>query len=528
MEVPEPTLCPDCRMQRRMAVRNERNLYKRICDLTGKSIISCYSPEKPFTVYHHKEWMSDKWDPLSYGRDFDFSRSFFEQYAELQKDMPRISLHVNDTMENCDYCNYGGTSKDCYLTFCPVQSEKCLYSWTPGMCLEDIDGYANISCQHVYECSTVEYSYELFYSSFCQNCSNSYFLLDCKDCQYCFGCTNLQHKKYYFFNEPLSKENFEKKVAEITSSSSHLQKFAQEFSQFFLRFPRKCVRNTQVENCEGDLLRHSKNCKECFDTFDFQDCRYCFLGGLKSHHIYDSFVIGIGAAECYEHVGSLGCNHSAFAIFARGLSDSYYTDSCTNSQNIFGCIGLRYKKNCILNKQYTKEEYEKILPEIIDHMKTTGEWGEFFPVEISLFAYNETMAQEFFPMTKEEALKKGWKWRDEEQTELLGTTKKIFASKLPDKIEDVSDDILNWSIECEESGKLFRIQKTELEFYRKMKIPLPHFHPDVRYIKRLQRKNPPKLWNRNCAKCQKEIQTSYSPERPEIVYCEACYLKEIY
>jgi hypothetical protein len=35
-------------------------------------------------------------------------------------------------------------------------------------------------------------------------------------------------------------------------------------------------------------------------------------------------------------------------------------------------------------------------------MRSTGEWGEFFPHELSPFGYDETVAQEYFPMTEEE------------------------------------------------------------------------------------------------------------------------------
>jgi hypothetical protein len=78
--IPPPTLCPDCRQQRRLSFRNERKLYKRKCDATGKDIISIYSPDKPYTVYHQDYWWSDAWEPMDYGRDFDFSRSAIEQF----------------------------------------------------------------------------------------------------------------------------------------------------------------------------------------------------------------------------------------------------------------------------------------------------------------------------------------------------------------------------------------------------------------------------------------------------------------
>ena len=64
--IPSPTLCPDCRQQRRLSFRNERSLYKRKCDATGKNIISIFSPDKPYKVYEQSEWWSDRWSALDY------------------------------------------------------------------------------------------------------------------------------------------------------------------------------------------------------------------------------------------------------------------------------------------------------------------------------------------------------------------------------------------------------------------------------------------------------------------------------
>jgi len=78
------------------------------------------------------------------------------------------------------------------------------------------------------------------------------------------------------------------------------------------------------------------------------------------------------------------------------------------------------------------------------------------------------------------------------------------------------------------TNKPFKVVKQELEFYRKMGIPVPHIHPNERYKRRVEKKSPTNLWDRNCEKCSKGIRTTYAPERPEKVYCESCYLKEVY
>ena len=84
MDVPLPTFCPLCRAQRRMAFRNERTFYKRPCSMCNKDMISLYADNSPFPVYCHECWWSDKLDATSFGRDFDFSRPFFEQFKEFE------------------------------------------------------------------------------------------------------------------------------------------------------------------------------------------------------------------------------------------------------------------------------------------------------------------------------------------------------------------------------------------------------------------------------------------------------------
>ena len=136
------------------------------------------------------------------------------------------------------------------------------------------------------------------------------------------------------------------------------------------------------------------------------------------------------------------------------------------------------------------------------------------------------MARIYFPLTKEKATKAGFNWADYEKQEQ--DVKTIKAADLPEKTADVKEDILNCAIECEITGKPFRVIAPELDFYRENNIPLPRRHPDRRYLDRLAMRTPRKLYDRACAKCGAAIKTGYSQERPEIVYCEACYLKEVY
>ena len=176
-----------------------------------------------------------------------------------------------------------------------------------------------------------------------------------------------------------------------------------------------------------------------------------------------------------------------------------------------------------MNKQYTKEEYETLVPKIIKHMQKTGEWGQFFPPSISPFHYNETSAQDFLPLKKEEVLSMGWKWREDDPHEY-----KSQSFITPDNISDFTDEMTKEILACNKCGKNYRIIPHELNFYRNLGLPVPRKCHDCRHKERLALRNPSHIYDRRCANCSAEIRTTYSPDQPEKVYCEACYLKTVY
>ncbi|MFA7681479.1 MAG: hypothetical protein WCX61_00445 [Candidatus Peribacteraceae bacterium] len=519
-----PTYCPQCRQQRRYAIRNERNLYKRKCDFCKKDILSMYSADKPFPVYCPECWWSDKWHATHSARDFDFSKSFFEQFVELQKEVPRISLYLVNS-ENCNYCNFVGDCKRCYLSFGSVYSEDCLYG-SAYYSKDCVDNLVTRECELCYECTD---SRKLYQCLFCQDCYNSSDLLYCYDmqgCSECIACASLRNKKYHIGNKPLSQEQYEAIRKEIDLCNLvHRQKWQKELNLVKQAVIHHYMPSSNVQNVSGTHIYNSKNTFQSFFVDRCEDCAYCMqVVDLKDCH--DNNYTEENEC-CNEYLGMYGAKNTHFSTFSRHTYEVYFSEYCINSKNCFGCAGIRDRNYCIFNKEYSKEEYEKLIPKIIEHMKSTGEFGEFFPVSLSPFAYNESVAQEYFPLSKEEVFKRGWKWRDQKD-EMPKVEKIIPAEKLPDSIDDIPDDILNWAIECEATRRPFRIIKQELDFYRQMKLPIPHYHPDERHKRRMMLRNPRKLWDRTCAKCKKEIQTTYSPERPEMVYCEECYLKEVY
>ena len=194
IDVPHPTLCPECRYIRRLLDRNEYNLYRRTCDATGDSIISIYRPDMPFPVYKQDYWKSDAWDPKSYGRDFDFSRPFFEQYEELRRAVPHLAM-VNSGSMNSEYTNQAQYNKDCYMLVTSDHCEKCAYgSWCQGNSFFLSDCYMAGSSEFCYECVDIAKCSKCGWLNDCSDSVNVYFSSDCRGCQNCFGCVGLRRK----------------------------------------------------------------------------------------------------------------------------------------------------------------------------------------------------------------------------------------------------------------------------------------------------------------------------------------------
>ncbi|MDP2789261.1 MAG: hypothetical protein Q8O46_04445 [bacterium] len=451
IKIPTPKWCRECRQMRRMNFCNERNLYKRKSDKTGKDIISVYSPDSPYKV-------------------FESSR-------------------------------------------------------------------AN----------------KLFFSHHSQDCVESSYLIDCRNCTNCFGCVSLVNKQYHIFNQPYSKEEYTQFIKENQGSYKRHLENMNRLKGLDLILPHRYARIYKSVNSDGDDLSEARNTHDSFSSRQAEDSKFLFFCRNGSKDCYDNSFQGFNSEMCYETAHTFGGNNAQFGTRIFSNQDTLYNEECHDCRNIFGCVGLRKKSYCIFNKQYTKEQYEGLTPKIMEHMNTMPyvdkrglvyKYGEFFPSELSPFAYNETIAQEYFPLTKEGALGQGYKWED-------GETRNhkidIETKDILDHIKDITEDIVSKVIACEHTGKCkeqcteaFKIIPEEFKFYKRMGLPLPRLCPNCRHYRRIGLRNPLKLWGRQCMcdktshanhldiGCPSEFKTSYAPERPEIVCCEKCYQQEIY
>lgn len=509
-----------------------------------------YPTETPFPVYCTECWWSDKWDAGSFARDYDFSKSFFEQLKELLNAVPRIHLMQRKSV-NTPYANHLGECKNVYLSYSIVEGEDIYYSKMIDKSIKIFDSFNSTDSQNCYEIVDSEKDYNCAFLVRSHNCLDSRFLFDCVNCRNCFMSSNLRNKEYMIRNVQYSKDEYQKQIAAFdTKSFTHLENLKAEFGELIRKSIHKYANILKSVNSTGDNLINAKNCRACFDFHNIENCAHLFRGfGLKDSADIDLTVM---SELIYEYVTSGRSNYLVrFAVGSfQAARDTYYTDSCASVGHAFGCVGIRSKERCVLNKQYDQKSYEELVEKIKRHMDEMPftdavgrvyKFGEFFPAELSPFAYNETMAQEFFPLTKEETRQKGFVWKELEER---GYHPDLSSVELQDNLTDVKKDIIGKVIGCAHGGKCmeqcvtaFRILPEELQFYQQMNLPLPRLCPNCRHYQRLKQRNPLKLWHRACmcdkahphhtGKCPNEFETSYAPDRSEIVYCEQCYQAEV-
>jgi hypothetical protein len=276
IEVPPPTLCPECRRRRRMTWRNDFTFYNRTCDATGENIISLYAPEKDRKVYSVKYWWSDAWDPKSYGRDFDFSRPFFEQFNELQRDVPLLALMNDDGIgsSNCAYTQNEAYAKNSYMVSMAWKNEDCMYSYgvSGPQAVEVVDSMDIFASTRIYESIFLNQCYDCSFSSYSSSLVSCQFCYDCRNCQNCFMSVGLRGKQYCFKNKQYSKEEYEKLVAAYALHTlSGQERAKKEWETFKASMPQRATYLVACENCSGDALLNSKNAHHVFTARAFTD-----------------------------------------------------------------------------------------------------------------------------------------------------------------------------------------------------------------------------------------------------------------
>lgn len=528
MKVPVPFVCPDCRFKMRAMWRNETTLYSgQKCDMCSKNIVTIYNPKLKYLKYCYDCYYSEKWAPRDTAIDYDKSRTFIDQLKELIQKTPKncLGISTGDGQNiNSEYVNMAGGCKNCYLVFNTSPAEELLYSRGIKNGIFSSDIYFGVKFENCYDCVSIQESANVMFGQNIINCVDSHFILNGSGLINCFGCVNLRNKSNCWFNEQLTSEEYKTRLNEVLGSYSKIVEANKRFKEFCLQFPHRENNNLKTFESTGDYLTECKNVTNSFEVAKSEDCHYIF----SSKMIKDSLgTIGFGTnSERLLEVVATGHSSNIIGTYwAENSSNIFYSFDIRNCHNCIGCDSLKNGNYCILNKEYSKEEYEELKEHIVKELTEQGIHGLIMPVEIAPFAYNETIAQDNFPLTKEEAIYQGFRWEDDIQ--MTKGRETIQPEEIPDHIKDVNDSITSEILKCINCERNYKIIEQELLFYRKMNLPIPRQCFYCRHQDRIKRRGPYKFWDRKCDHCGKDIKTNYSPDRLEIVYCEKCYQQEV-
>lgn len=528
--IPNPTLCPEERQARRLMQRNERNYYKSTCALTGKAIVTNINPKLWEPVYDSKARRWDGRDARDCLQDRDPTQSFLTQFHTLKKRVPKIAL-MNDngiSSENCLYTYDILYCKDCYMTMEAINDKLAHYCLCVHRSENMVDCTIVYDSHYCIECTDSYKLYSCVYAHNCNECNNMLFARDCKWCSDCLCCVGLRNRQYCIFNRQYSKEEYiSQKEAIIQKHIQDKDKFLHDWNDFLSQQQKLFANLINSESSIGNNIFDSSDIAFGFEISNCKKSRYMY-NVLDSNNAMD-IDISTNVDHCYDCMTPDLCRKTCFSLFCSSCNDVRYSEMCHRCTDCFGCVWLKDKQYCILNKQYTKEEYELMVAKIISQMIVQGERWEYFPAWTSTHPYNKSDAMQRYPLTKEQALSR-WYARDDEivAVNIPEHATTISWSDLDTNPLTVSDTIIDSVIVCPETKRPFRIIKQELELYRKMKFPLPRLHHDLRHQQRMARRLGRKLYLRSCPSTWTKLITPYSPAYQGRVVSKEAYEKEIY
>jgi hypothetical protein len=522
LRVPPPTTDWIVGMRQKRSFMGGFDLYRRELP-NGKSIVTMYDPESFSKFIPTEEWYSDTFDPMVYGFDARPEEPFFAQWERLARAVPRPALWYDAKSEKSDWSIYYLNVKNGYNCFGTWESEDVTYTDQTGFTKHSSDLSLCYGCEWCYDCVLCKHCASTSFSERCVAGANLLFCLGCQNCNDCFGCSNLRNKKYCFLNEQLTEEACKQKISGIDLTNNHVveewrERIKREIWEKAFR-PGSSIINS--ENVEGDDIQ---------DTHDSVGASLYsserVYHGILEEKARDSYntITGMNLERCVNDNASFDSYECRMTNFCIACMDVEYSEMLTSCEHCFGCHSLKHKKFCIFNKQYTEEEYWKIVDAIKAAMLVRGEYGKFFPQKVNPLAYNGSHAIAIFPMTEAEARKIGMRWYSftEEQKGEAGP-----ASSIPEKLADTKDEILKQAFRCPVTNRIFRIVKPELEFHREMNLALPRVHPSVRRYGRAAQQFPLYLNQRPCDSCQIIMWTRIPPSHTAPVFCQDCYEKVV-
>lgn len=287
---------------------------------------------------------------------------FFKILQELLDTQPKPETEVLYS-QNCQYADRVYNSKNLNYCFDTSASSDSTYLFDSHLVASSQDCDYVVESQSCYECVDLYKCFNCIFVQKADNVRDARYCYDLSNCHNVFGCVNLKNKSYCIFNRQLSKEEYVKQVKKYSLLAP--KKVLALLEELKGKFPlTQSVQARNVNADFGNYVYDSKNCYLCFDVGRCEDCSYLYDCGDNKQSL-DMTYSYKACDNSYQVIGSIGIYNSQFVIDSENCQDSWYLFNCKGVKNSIGCVGLRYKEYCILNRQFSKEEYGKLAPKVI-------------------------------------------------------------------------------------------------------------------------------------------------------------------
>jgi hypothetical protein len=369
-DLPLPVLHPEIRREMRERLMPSPFYSWTKCDHCGKRVLI----EHPDTMDRKVICVDcrDKYYESVTPAGVDYiPGKFLEQYHELIKQNPirgydefRKEQGGGENLTRCVECSYSKNCIECFDTSKCINCVNCqegLISDTDCVDLTQSSGCElcvdMIGCLACYKCAYLED---------CDTCENTYYSDNCRRTKYCFGCSGLRDKSFCIFNKQYSEKEYKEKVAEL------LKKTPDEIEEL----KSKELADVPVPaslggtgNVDSFYTNQTMNCKSTYYAFYSQETvESGYLWQCEGvNNVWD---ITMTRNSDYAYQAS-DTTYSKQIFFASGqfeCEDCWFGMDNYKTHHAWGCVHLSDKKYHILNKEYSKEDYEKLVPQIRDEL----------------------------------------------------------------------------------------------------------------------------------------------------------------
>jgi len=498
---------PQTKLRELSAFWRYLGLHKRQCAHDGKSIISVFDSDCPYPVQHRETWLEHANPPSS---DYNSNKKFWEQVWDLFQQCP-IPHNTWANSENCEYTDDRRYGKNCYLCHNGLRCEDLKYAYRVLECKSSHYLVFSFNCERCYETTYCFRCYKMRYAIDCKDCSNCAFTYDCQNCEECIFSRNLRNKKYCIGNKQYSKEEYESKKVNMNFWSL---KFYNNYKQKFLEYikthaRRRANHNIQTENCIGDFLENCENCEHTFFIQESEDCKNV----LRAYKI-KSNTDSVGNFQAEKVLNSSlvqdGGHNISHCFNINTCKNMEYSQHCYHCEDCFACCGLVRKKYHIFNKEYSKEDYERIKAQIINDMKKQWIYGQFSPTYFMANTYEESAANIYFPLQIEEQQNLGYRIFKSEERSASGA---LDISEIPDTTDQADKNLTKKLFRDPIAKKPFQIHQFDIDFSKKNNVPLPNSFYTTKIKENHTQLYPNiELRTTKCANSGKEIQTTLPAE----------------